>query len=370
MDELPRSPPAAVEGDNSVSGEIETEIFYTEDIDDGLGEGKRLYTSEDTVYELRNLGSWGEPASRVYREDDQWKVKTRFAVDGEEAYERFKQIAERIEEEYDADLLIPALQFMEDGQNSISTGSIDGRVQYNEEPEKKLSANDHPKLAAKSVAAWASSYTGTGIGAAMLLDPTGTSAMLGGVLGIVGFIGDAIVCPIATPGRKLSSYIITKHITEPIEEKERIEDLNRRKRLETLSKDSTDYSKAEEFKELDDEGLVERMNLALEFHCNSFEKMDGLTTNMAAESYSEAIRFAATVLDREQPEREEPSIYTDVDAFSHMVEELPGQDRLVLVQNVIEQEDANQRVQTYLEEEHPRLLDEAGERILKGGEPQ
>lgn len=366
--------------------EPDTDVFHAEHVTDELGEGVRLYTAADDIYEMRADDG---VETRIYREEETWCVKVREPVpdDLEAAYEVFRDTAHRIGDAYGWDVTVPAYDFMDgDHRLDLEPVELSGSLRYRQERQIDLSI-DVPKKRRHSVLASLGSLTiweglGGGIGAAvggglgLVAGVPVEGAMLGSAVGGGGGSFMWLVDQEDTY-RKGNPEAPTYGIREDIRERARrkkeeamreadeleegaiIERVNERNRLNAEINTVEDFGQAERLKDLQEEAVGETFDALMAAHFNQFHQWDGVIADVEVDAYADAYRFAASVAETRQEAVERPSIYTDRDAFGGVFEALPDADRDVLVANVLER-GASDAVTAYLDSEHAERVQRVG----------
>lgn len=155
----------------------EADVYHAEHIDDALGEGIRLQTQHDALYEMR---AHDGVETRIYGDGDDWRVKARIPVEGDDeaAYETFRDAVYDLADTYDEETTVPALAFMEDDRSrALDFPPERVRVRYNEEEQVDLSVDlpDTRRDWVKASLASAGTFSGTYAGV--------FGGMIGGVTG-------------------------------------------------------------------------------------------------------------------------------------------------------------------------------------------
>lgn len=390
----------------------ETDVFYAAMIDDELGEGIRLQTQDDAVYEMRGDGVM---ETRLYGEEDEWHVKARIPVDGgeEDAYEVFRDIIYDLGDTYDEDVTVPALAFMEGNhRRDLDFMSTLVTARYNAEEDVDISVDlpderiDWVKASARSLGTYtakpaavgggvmggmfglAAAITAAGdpalslAGAGIIAAVTGGGAAALAGLGGAGAWGWKEGYPVWKreaedarfehhPGGRTKKW---KHRFKEKREQKKIEEgrngvplqddtflnrLNERNRLAATVDEVDDYEEAERFRELDESGIQAMFDAAMTFQFTGFEDRDGVTLAASTTSYREAAELAADIVGSDTQPQERPTLYHDRDAFVRLFEAAPEADRERMVAAAME--DATEDVTDYLDANHAQLVERIGQ---------
>lgn len=347
-------------------------------LDDTLGEGLRLHTDHDECYELRETGGAGV---RVYGGADEWTAKIRFQdTDLDPAYDRFDAVAERLEGVYDEELITPASTFLNDAKSgSVTARSGSIAIHYNQQGRNGLRAiNDIRDSSKRAEIAALAGYGGAGMtggtmaGAATGIPELALLGFLGGAFGgaIGGLMAEDKAFPRTPMGYSIKGVTNTKtriarwrerRKTRPgrLTERDMWDTLNEKRRLDAIAETTRDLDQARRHDDLQETGIEETVDTLIVHHFDSFHHHAGVTATISTDSYAEALDFAATVLDRDTPDRERPSIYTDVNAFRDVFEAAHEERREALVQTVLEDEAADP-VKDYLDTHHEDVVQAIG----------
>lgn len=367
-----------------------TELYYREAIQDELGDGLRLLTTHDDVYEAREQDG---VETRMYTADDQWNAKIRQpTTDLEDAYDTFYTMLETFNELEQTDMSVTPDEFLDrvKDRDSIKRLDTSAAVRYDEEDndigEVELSSGETFIQVVGGIGGYAA--TGGAIGA--LAGPPGMAS--GTLLGVMGGMGMAIVdvmamsrhdpnkyreaadksnTPISLSYKTLRSsknkFRRWKHARQQekqrqqFEQPDLLEDVNELRCIEGRMKQLNTVEAHGVRDELQEKDPDQMLDAALSVAFHNFEKQAGVTATGTFDTYEDAAAFLATVTDTEQP-GEQPSIYTNEDAFTDlfglMNEYELERDQEVLAQKAHEQGDG--AVLEYLETEHPDLFNETG----------
>lgn len=388
----------------------DVELYATDRVQDALGDGLRIHTSWDEVYETRRHD---DAAIRIYPAEGRWHARVQYDVtELEDAYDRFSAAASGIADAYEVSLDTTPKAFMADLDSDGLVREDDGRytLTFREEPDIRSLVNQpvSGKSWLKGMAASMASLTGGGstVGAVLggaLGIPGGPPAMAagatagavgGGVLGgIVGFSETLATASVSEDRYMWRSSFPTNAWTRFFEKRRRKKYVDEGRlaeethfdlmnRLNTLDRelelaDSLDLARHEEYTDLDESGVDEVHDILMRTQFHDFEKTGGVTATRTAETYEEAAAFAAELLDVDAPD-ERPSIYTDPavfrDLFDQCSYEDDGEERLfgtghAMMQDVVGRDAVDPSIVTWLEERHPGLVKEVGqEHALSGGE--
>lgn len=354
-------------------------------IDDGLGTGVRLHTSEDEVYEAREVDG---AAVRVYGQNEDWGVLLNIPRTGmREGYDTFDTVAERLENAYDEDLITPSATFLDSvkakGGISVDSGPI--TLQYRSEDGADAD-EDELELPGPEEAVPGYAVVGAGTGAAAGATTFGSAgpeaALLGAALGGVGgAFGGALSAfnepalhpysPIGTlqkANRRLQAYRDRRRTDfGRLGESELWQEFNEKRRLDAVQETARDMETTLRYDELRDDGVEEDVERLMDHHFQDIAKRPGVTVRFTGDRYTEAIELVANALDTEIPAVERPSIYMDAAVFRTLFKQVNETEQERLVDVAFEQDAFDQKVATYLENQHEDLVADVGqERSLNG----
>jgi hypothetical protein len=356
-------------------------LYAREPINDSLGDGFRLYDSHDNAYEMRidnGFGPFGEVfETRLYSEDGQWHAKLRIPeTEPEEAYKKVKELAGQIDDRYGFEPLMPAPEFHSGGRYSID-GDIDGIWYFNDSEQdstvKELDDREEALLV----------FGGTGLTVGYMfggLVAGGTAGSAfgppGGVIGaVIGGVGGAGAgfadilggCEGHNTPTNLASKAPGKlrdTVRHRREEKQRkadtvsnsdfLNDLNRKRSIEPDYEGTTDWELKEEYEQLEEKDLDQRLQDTLDaaFHC--IQQTPGLHLTASFDQYQDATEFLATVQDADAPGADRLSIYDNPAIFRQIFTHARDDDRKTLTQNVTDH--GTENVEQYLEDNHRDIL--------------
>lgn len=381
-------------------------LYGFEQAEDALGEGKDFYTNRDDVYQVR----FGEDAvTSMYREDGDWSVTVRWpVVDDEDAFDRFHSVAGRLHDTYDVEAARSVLQFRteldEDGMVADGEDAIDLRYRPQhalDRPSIEVPLSRREKL--KEYASWTGTGTGffggggavVGGGAGAIVgaatgDPVlgvaATGAMaVGGGLGALGGLGGILGAreEIEEKGEERLTPRTTYEEVSASSMHSPLHDvfwrLNERNCLAAALNQVPDHEEGripaydEELiarhEKLEESDLEYWKDAAMDLLFYEAPSLKGVSVSYDAESYEAVRTFLDTVTDA-QPADEEPHLYTARSQFSQILRSLTRDevadalrgDARRMVENVLQQDDAPEEVTAWLEDEHPDLVEEAGQR--------
>jgi hypothetical protein len=360
---------------------VETTMVAGERVRGDLGDGVRLYNSDDTVYELRvedGLPLIGDTVeTRLYQDGNRWQAKLRIPeTDLEDAYDHVLELSERIEEEYGFDPSMPVRLFNDGIRHDIGD-EIDGQFRFNdasmdeygkEYSERHLEGEELLAMGG-GVGYLGSGLVGGGV-AGSLLGPPGTVA--GAVLGAAGGLGawvwdmngaqEGKNTPInlvsKAPGKTIGAIKKRQKENErsgkPLKDMNFLEQLNEKRHIEPDYQDARDWDLRERYEALEEKDLEDRFDTAMDATFHRLEQAPGLHLTASFDDYGEALDFLATAQGAEAPETDTPSVYDNPDAFSQIFRYSRDEDRRRLIRNV--QEDGSESVEQYLEDEHEGLM--------------
>lgn len=372
-------------------------LYAMRHVEDALGEGLRIHTSEDTVYELRH----GDVDTRIYPGRGSWHVTVRLPAGGvEDAYETFSEVVERLDDVYDTDMDIPVKYFHEQLESPPVT-QADGRRRLTYNPESRI---DIPPHLARRVTSELPGFIGDSILAGGFLGMGGgVVGMLGGLVGgallgspelmLAGLGAGAGVG--GTAGAGIAAYDMRGAVKDQYSEQELLrrkmspddsvpdrsllEDVNEKRfydayLMEADAYDTGETARYDELKEQDPETLL---NGVMDIVFEELSRVDGVVAEARTASYEDAYRFAATAADVETGAAERPSLFDDAEAFRHILSHTTytadGDTRLLpvgeeLVETLFSRDAIDPDIAAWLEEEHPAIVQRIGaERSLNRG---
>lgn len=363
-------------------GSITDRYVTATGLDDTLGEGLRLHTDQDELYELRSTAGTD---IRVHGNADDWTATVRFPdTDLDPAYERFDTIAEDLEAAYGEELITPATRFLRAARDTgeVITRSGPITLKYNETGENSLLTLDELEsddVTGKEVAGTLVSYAGSGAasgGATGLMLGNSELAVLGTVAGAVGGFASAFYTehekrfPHSPAGYGIKGLRNMKtRVRKRRERKEKAEErlneqdiwdtLNEKNRLAVVADTTRDLDEARRYEEVKETDVEETVETLMDCHFHGFPDRAGVTAMIKAESYDAALDFAATILDRTTPDIDRPSIYHTRRIFRDVFEAAHEDRQEDLVATVLE-DGAAQEVRDYLDDTHPGLVQDVG----------
>lgn len=343
--------------------DVGSEVYTVQRVD-GPGTGVRLVDANDTLYELRDLG--GAQAglldgvqARIYGDEDTgFTAKIRKPVESDDlAFSEMGLLASAIEDEYDVDIQPDVEAFYD---RVLERGACHTRrsgqhtLRYNPEPRVDSLPSTDPDEDWANLATLASvvGFGGAGIGGALGAIPElGIAVGIGG-LGytmweLAGFDGKvpspAVSLTRRYKRRKLEEHKAGEHLTadliqelngltlqkNAVEDKlytdtgyEDLEDVERKKALE------------QDRRAILDDATWDRFQQQLDINFTDFHELDGITATYECGSYAGAANFVSTVTGR-TVSAERPSLYTDPDLFSDIMELLPEDDQVTVLRNIL-----------------------------------
>lgn len=154
--------------------------------------------------------------------------------------------------------------------------------------------------------------------------------------------------------------------SDRLEKRDMWDMLNEKHRLDAVADETRDLDEARRHEELREADIEETVDALMEHNFYRFDRQKGVTATMTADSYGEALDFAATVLERDTVEHERPSIYDDRDVFRGVFEAAQEGRQEELIRTVYS-DGASEPVETYLDEHHQVLVERTGQnRTLEG----
>lgn len=368
---------------------MDTELYAVDQhVETPRGNGFRIHTLEDEVYELLETG---DGASRIHPSDryggDQWRSTVQLPVaEVQEAYDTFRAVADRVEEAYDVDLPESWISFRKAYENGgTSVGHDAFNVRYNREdgitvPKERFATyGGVGTLGGGFFGSLAGMFGSMGAHAAGLVsEPTGVAIMLGSIPAsfIFGW-GGGYLGPKAkgkwTNWRRQRTY----GDPEKAGDDTLFARLNERNSLEALLNGDESFPDhlTDRYLAMEDAGLEDVKDLLLKTHFHGFDKAQGVVAEATFDTYEEAAEFQHVVRGDTAAVVDRASIYTNTDAFTTMFDHLTftveGEEYILtdaerVVENVYER-DTHPDIVTWLEEEHPDLVTETGQRHTLDG---
>lgn len=344
----------------------DTEVLYAEALDDGT----RIFTSQDAVYEARQADGFEH---RVYQEDGDWTATVRFDDTKEEAaYERWKDMAQRLEASYDADVEVDPVPFHETVTEDSHVSETDRGVtlRYNES-----GVPVEPDDGQAITRAWLSYIAGgAGAGGAAAAATTGVpeaaaaGALLGGFSGAIGFFPSEVILHKTWKKASPLNYIYTRAENRAEEEQgyagkllnpEFLDDVNTKRSIAARMNEEQTLEGKDEYDRLQDEDLDAELETVMDAAFRKFDEWEGVTVTTTAPTYDAATTFIEDVTGTDQPDHERPSMYTDRDTLAAILNHLPPSDVAVVVRNAVDR-DVSEDAQDFLEDEYAEAVTAAG----------
>lgn len=361
-------------------------------IDDALGEGLRLHTDRDELYEVREADG---ADIRIHGDVDDWTATVRFpAIDLDPAYDRFDTVAERLETEYDEELITPATRFLQAARDTgtVTTRSGPVTLRYDETGENgliELDDLDSDDVTGKEVAGTLATYAGTGAasgGTTGMMLGTPELAAIGTAAGAIGGVMSAFYTesekrfPHSPAGHAIKGIRNTRtrlrrrrerktHAAERLHEQDMWDTLNEKNRLETVADTTRDLDEARRYEAVKETDVEETVSTLMDHHFHRFPEQAGIAATIETGSYDAAIDFVSAALGRSAPDIDRSSIYEDERAFRDLFEAAHEERREELVAAVLE-EGAARGVRDYLNTAHGDLVQRTGgeARLQDGGD--
>lgn len=362
------------------------DLYHAERIEDGLGDGFRLYTLDDEVYEARtgtlpaSLDNGEEVSrldSRIYHDDTYWVMKVNTPVtEKKPAYNTLRAFADTVEEATGEELETTWLDYQttyEDGEQfevgtrGVGTDTVTVSFQAS-------GSIDIPEASYEMQLG-----LGHGMGAAL---GGGAAAAAGMLLGApVGVIDGLLVGQVAGAGLggvipKARQYRENRKRRKRFCEAEGIEDLdlfdrvNEKHRLEQiLDRDTPAPDRfTDRYNALRDEDLDELLDVITTAHFDGFDDQAGVTVTGTFDTYGGAHAMAAA-LSGVEALTDRPSIYADRDVFERFFDALTyeegGDEQLLedgerLVCDVMQRDDVAPSIIAWLDAEHADTVQDVG----------
>lgn len=317
-------------------------LVYWEEIDDELGDGFRLFTEEDAVYESRILD---DTLTAAYRDSEDWNAKVRFPLadpdDAEQAYKTYADLAHRIEDEYDTDLSLTVKAFNDQLQDgTVSNDTNETALHYHPEPQLDIAPRRLKRLA--SSAPGAAGYTlvgkiyGGGLGMAVGT-LGGLGALIGGTPDLLapmagGGLGLGVAFGGAGGGMVAKDYYHDKFPADTIKRRRYrndpdhmltlLTDVNRLHHLNEKLEVADTYVQddVDAYESLRNAAPDEDMDLFLDLFFHDLHKRQGITTTFTTDSYDHATDFITHVTETPDREMDEPSIHTNPNAYINLLD--------------------------------------------------
>lgn len=371
----------------------DAEVYAAQYVDDGLGEGFRVYTGHDEVYE-----AWEADGAevRVYPDDEGWWMKVRYpVVEGEDAYDVMQETFDTIQEEAGTRPSLTIRDFHDGVERGYVSREADGfTVQYRDEHNYDIDiSSSHLATVAGSTAGFgtwvglgggACGLVGAGLGGAfgLLAGPPGAvagaaaGAEMGGMLG--GAFGALLGSVDVADGLKgKGDPTITRDVADALNERIRkrrerkrlaqgvdeslLDQVNQKRALDAyMDAEGVEYdpAKAERHADLEKaevEAAFEEIQAIL---FSRFENGKGVSVMKRYDTYGEAVDAVQRQVDID-PGRERPSIYRDRDALATILDALPEQDRQVVVETALERE-TTEAVDALLDRDYADIVEDVG----------
>lgn len=352
------------------------ELVYGSVLDDG--DGFRLHTSRDNVYEYRQDG---ERDARITSGEWGWRTVVHAPAREDEACDEFAAFAEAIDDRYDTGFVDASRAFnalKEDGVVAVHEGLF--RLRYREShgfdippgrmgrTTRRVSRGVVDGIYAGSLG-YALGFLG-GIagfaGAAALGAPSplqetilvGTTAGGSALFGGIGALRGA-------PDGYSSAEIRRRELVRGGEPAAVVEDM-----LETVNAERVEQYLAGEPEATGDEEddctrVEQELDVFLDTVFHDAEQHAGVVASAWHPTYDEAKTFVSGLADVSVTE-EPPSLYTDADVFQELFAYLETDDGLlddahILVDNVYSREDVSPEIAAWLNEAHPELVQDVGQ---------
>lgn len=356
---------------------MESSTWYAlEHIDDGVGEGFRLYTSQNEAYESRKNYS---AESRIYGEEGSWNTKVRFPITDEiEGYDRFTEVADAIEAEYGVDLHLSALHVndrLEDGDHVRSTGP-DMEIGINQEdhlPVETSNLLSYDKLRNMSVPITGYGAAGGTVGLALGL-PEAVPILVG-----IGAITGEVDYLLAKNGSGKTGTALANRLWKKRQERTArrgnaldtglLDELNEKNRLGRVMNEEDSLEERDRYNDLRDKDLDETLDDILNTHFRGLNRTRGVYAETMADTYEDAVTFVETVQELPDSTLSTPSIYTDAEIFNgllrhttyhHNAEENVLPEGRQLIEEALQRSETTEDVLQVLNDEYEKFLDEVG----------
>lgn len=374
--------------------EPDAEVYAARYVEDGMGDGFRVYTSHDDVYEARQVDG---AEVRVYPEDTGWWMKVRCPVEEDDAYDLIQETFDAIAEETGTRPSLTIGEFHEGVERGHVSREADGyTVHYRGEHDYDL---DIPTSRIATVAgstagvgAWTvggGAAVGAGLGALgaavgllaggppgaigfgsfMAAVGGGAGGLAGGVTGVLDVkdgvvqrrsydsLSRGLVERFNRPFRKRRER---KRVSRGVENS-LLDRVNDKRALDAyMASEGVDYDpeRAERHSELEDAGLEEALEEVWTIQFTDFEKGEGVSVTKRYDTYEEAVGAVERHVDADAAVGR-PSIYRDAEALDTVLDALPEEDVRVVVGNALEQ-DTSETVDDLLDSEYDSLVAEVG----------
>lgn len=361
-------------------------LYTREPVDDELGEGFRMYTQEDRVFESRVQEPYH---SRLYeREDGDWYAGVLAPVTRKERDETVEAFIERINMAYDTDCSPEESWF--DAKSWLRGRAKENRAEDIELGYNRWSAFTKDVNLRQDMAAGLGSmsvYTGGGAGAGAAIGaavggPGG--AVLGAYIGTMPGMLAAWVDLLNSSNYGKRTVVNTirnrwveraeqKHLTGEMLGEDLLETVTRYNALNWLPP-SRDLEEVElQREELSQDNPLETLEDRVDTHFD-VTNFAGVYATRKTENYGDAATFISTVQDSAADGISRPSIYEDLERFADLFEHLyeDGESETYVRREgtqMIEsafREGADPAVQEYLEAVVPEQVDSIAARVLEG----
>lgn len=360
----------------------DTTLYHMEPLEDALGAGLRIQTTDGNLYEALEPGEY---SSRIYGGEEyaKWHAVIKFIPDDvEEAYGSFSKLADNIEKQYGIDIGMTGKDFYDTVTAEETPRAFQDNITltYLEEGQEL----DIPKHAFSFDSGVDTVLSGAFLGCvggtlgAIALGPvlgpaSGVSIQLGATVG-AGLTG-----PVVSRSSKAAESFLNSRREKKYKQQDRMEQtlfekLNERNSHDAYLEEVTlDEEKGQRRDELTESGIDETWETLRNIHFDQFSSWEGVNATISTDSYEEANRFVTAALNGTQEPLDRPTIYRNPNALDTFLNHLVFEDDddvyvldagVDLVQQAMPHTEDDEAVKAVLEE-YDAAVELAGEDLLK-----
>lgn len=368
----------------------DTEVYAAQYLDDGLGEGFRVYTSRDQVYEARQVDG---TEIRVYPDGDGWWMKIRTLAEETEAFDRLQDMADTIGDETGTRPKITVGEFSDGRKRGHVSREAEGfTVQYRNEHGYNLDipTSRLAKAAGSTVGFghWvgvtggACGALGAGVGGLLGAAAGPPGAVAGAVFGAqvgggAGGILGGLLGTVDVAGAMHNDESYTRSWTDRFDDRisqrreqkkigqgvdiSLLDQVNEKRALDSyMASVDVEYDSAKDQRhtELEEAGVEEAFDDLWTIQFAGFQAGKGVSVTKRYDTYEEAVNAVPGFVDDAEPV-ERPSLYTDVDALATVLDALPEKDEDVVVRNALKGEPSDS-VKQFLDDEYGSVVAAVG----------
>lgn len=363
--------------------DFDIDLYHPEGIEDELGDGFRLYTLDDAVYEARtrplsiDMPDVDVPRidTRIYTEEGDWMLKANVPVtEKKPAYQTLRFFADAVEEVEGTELESTWLEYQtayEDG-DAFTVETRDRAVSFRHDGDIDIPTVHYN--------GWEGITTGANFGAML----GGVAALAGNVVGMpmdpfnglmMGWMAGSGVGGVGSKARQFRTNRKRRKKygdVDGLEELDVFDRMNEKNRLEAVLNRSGPAPDrfTERYNELREDEFEDIFDTVTTAHFEGFDEQAGVTLTGRFDTYTDAYGMAAELVAVEAA-GEHPSIYADADVFRHLFSfftyEECGEEHLLedgerLLQEVMRRDDVDQSIITWLDEEYTDMVRDVGQK--------